>query len=346
MADDGEQVTLVLPSGEKQSFLIPSGMSDNEAKLFVRSKRPDLFKTPEQQAPDATAQARAFTRSQIKPLIPGTGTIDPSGGLTEKQKSPAYQDYMNASGAMAGGAAGGMLGGKLTPFTAGLPAAIRALATGSSIGVGTGLGQLATDPTHPGAALSAAAGTTMVGTALPPLVKWMTSSKSAGAKALQAASAKAGDAPVELSPKTNELIEEIVREGKSGGTVPKVVTDLLDRVGPSTRQAADATPGPLTYNEARSFQSNLSQLSTSEQMALKGRMKSLIPEAAKSFAKDVQAGADAAGAGPEHAIGMREYAQASSRNRVLTKAGKAAGIGAGVGGTLYEIAKMMQRSTP
>jgi len=51
MADEGEQVTLILPNGEKQKFLIPSGLSDAEAKVYVLSRRPDLFQ-PAKGQPD------------------------------------------------------------------------------------------------------------------------------------------------------------------------------------------------------------------------------------------------------------------------------------------------------
>jgi hypothetical protein len=171
-----------------------------------------------------------------------------------------------------------------------------------------------------------------------PFLKWLTASKTAGARALQEASMKAGNAPIELSAKTNEIVDKIVQQGKLGGTIPKVVTDLLDRVGPSTRIAAEAKPGPLTYDEARILQSNTSSLSAAEQMSLKGQLKSLIPQLARSLAEDVQAGATQAGIGQEHAFGMQQYAQASARNRALLKAGKAVAGAAGAGAA-YELTK-------
>jgi hypothetical protein len=201
------------------------------------------------------------------------------------------------------------------------------------IGAGAGGGQLAVEPGKPKEALAGAAGTTALSAVIPPLVKWIKASKTIGAKALQAASEKAGNAPVELSSQTNELVDKIIQQSKlGGGAPPKIITDLLDRVGPSTRVAAEANPGPLTYDEARILQGNASTLSVNEANNLKGQMKSLFPRFAKSFANDVQAAADAAGAGPEHAIGMQEYAAASSRNRALVKVGKAIPY---VGGAAY-----------
>lgn len=339
MPDDGEQVTFILPSGKKQSFMIPSGMSDNEAKLFVRSKRPDLFQSPETPPSNAGIQSKQQLMSKMTELMNVSGHRELMGS------KPARNPDINATlGALpaVGGTVGGALGG--------VPGA--ALGGGAGEAANQLIRRVAGDvpvTNTPGkdiAVQSAIMGTAEgVGKyALSPFLKWLMASKSVGAKALQVASQKAGNAPVELSPRTNEIVEEIVREGKSGGTVPKVITDLLDRVGPSTRQAAEATPGPLTYNEARSFQSNASQLSAAEQMSLKGKMKSLIPEFAKSFGKDVQSAADAAGAGPEHAIGMQEYATASARNRTLTKTAKVAGIGGGTIGGVYELMRMLQGS--
>lgn len=323
-----------LPNG--QYVQIPEGASPEQLQQ-LKSRLVQMQVSSGSQAPDATAQARDVITKIGQGMKPS-----PLGGAhpttQQEQQIDALMPQMPQrvkdirSAALAMGGAG--IGSEAAAGAAqGLPAFIKTMAGASGAGAGAGLGALA-GGTRPMEALATAAGTTATSAVASPFLKWLSSSKSVGAKALQAASQKAGNVPVELSPKTNELVEEIVREGKSGGTVPKVITDLLDRVGPSARQAAEANPGPLTYNEARSFQSNASQLSAAEQMSLKGRMKSLIPEFAKSFGRDVQTAADVGGAGPEHAIGMREYAAASSRNRALTKAGKAIPY---VGGAAYGI---------
>lgn len=211
---------------------------------------------------------------------------------------------LRIGGAGAGGAIGSVAGAAVSGQA---PDPNEALRTGGSLALGQAGGEV-----------------------LSPFLKWLASSKTVGAKLLQRASTKAGDAPVELSAETNRLVDEIVKEGKSGSRTPKIISDLLDRLGPSTRQAAEAEPGPLTYNEARSFQSNTG-LSVSEQMDLKGRMKSLMPQFAKSFSQDVQEAADRAGVGAEHAQGMKEFATASARNRALAKAAKYGGFTVGAG---------------
>lgn len=188
---------------------------------------------------------------------------------------------------------------------------------------------------NPGQLVGALAGTEAVGNigegigekVVSPLVRWIGSSKAAGAALLQKASATAGNAPVELSPQTNELVEKIATQSKLGGKMPKVISDLLERVGPSTKQPAFGAPNPLTYDEARILQSNASQLSSEEAQQFKGSLKGLLKQFSNSFSSDVQATADKAGVGAEHAAGMKEYATASARNRTLAKGAKIAGIG-------------------
>lgn len=319
MANDGEQVTFILPSGEKQDFLIPSGMSDSDAKSYVFSKRPDLFQaqnaknqlmqskaSPLSYKPDVadllrTAQAAGQVpqaNPDLAKLVPAVGA-GMGAGMVAKGGSGLLQLALKMAGAGAGGAAGDVAQQVAEKGSAD-PA--QALKTGGGMAAGEGIG----------------AGI------ISPFMKWLTSSKSVGAKLLQAASSKAGSAPVELSPQTNETVDQIVQQGKLGGKIPKVISDLLERVGPSTRQAADANPGPLTYDEARILQSNASDSSVSEKLDLNKKLQGLMSKFAHNFSKDVQAAADQAGAGSEHMLGMKEYAQASARNTVLKNVGKAA----------------------
>ena len=90
---------------------------------------------------------------------------------------------------------------------------------------------------------------------------------------------------IELSPRTNELVDDLVQQAKLGGKPIKVINDLLERVGPSTKLPAEAPPNPLTYDEARILQSNISQLSTEEAMGLKGSQKGLLKQLAGSFSQ-------------------------------------------------------------
>jgi len=103
--------------------------------------------------------------------------------------------------------------------------------------------------------------------------------------------------------------------------------NLLDRLGPSTRQAADASPNPLTYDEARRFYKNSTGLTADEAKNLKPVTKWLFKQFVDSFGQDIQQTATAGGAGTEHAVGMEQFAASSARNRALAKGAKIAGIG-------------------
>lgn len=196
-----------------------------------------------------------------------------------------------APGATIGGLAGGYLGGK------------GAKAVTAAAGGGENAQALAEFSGQTIGGLAGGVGGSKLQAAIP--------SKDVAAQFLNQARAKAGNAPVELSAKTNEILDDIVSQGKLGGKVPKVISDLLERVGPNTKLPADAQPGPLTYNEARILQSNASQLSAEEKMALKGDLKRLIPQFAKSFSADIQEAANNAGVGAEHSLGMQQYAKAA-----------------------------------
>lgn len=310
----------------------PDSMSDADIGAAIRKKIGMPSTMPA--APDANAQAKQVLQKipQYTSAAAGREVNDPKNA------------YMRQSAPLMYGTAGGMIGGSAANAlnVAGLPKTIALLGKSSALGAGMAAGQLAEDPTNPKAALATAAGTTAGNFALSPLMQWITSSKTLGAQALKQASAKVGNAPVELSSQTNELVDEIVKNEKLGGKPVKAVTDLLRRLGPAPGQAAEAVPGPLTYDEARILQSNLG--TELREGALEGRAKAYATGLYKSLGRDVQATANAGGAGAEHTIGMQEYAAASSRNRALAKGAKAA-VGSGaaaIGGKiLYDFGKNM-----
>ena len=364
MADEQqtEQVDLKLPSGEMVTALVPKGMSDEQVKGLMQKKHPEFYGSA---IPGAPSGPPKMPMVLPKPEYTGERKFEMNVakgfGLDPQKLAEAEASGGNL-------AALKNIGGQATSGVASaLPGAIKTIAKDPLRGITGPIDAMASNivkPTglpdtgsalnpkgysrpNPGQLVGALGATELAGNVgegigekvVGPLSEWIGSSKTFGAKMLQEASAKAGSAPVELSPKTNQLIDEIVAEGKSGGKIPKVISDLLERVGPSVKQAAEAEPGPLTYEEARRFQGNLSSMSTNEKLDLKGRLKYLIPETAKSFSGDVQAGANKAGIGPQHAIGMNEYATASSRNRTLKKVGKTVAAGAGIYGAEQLIKK-------
>jgi hypothetical protein len=335
---------------------MPDDIFDKVAAKMGAVPKGDIFdrvvakmpvSNPEQQTisqlPNAAMQAKQQSTATIKPLIPGTGTIDPTGGgmaAAQAGQNPAYNEYQRQSGILAGTVAGTMGAGAIPALRvipgAGLLKNIPGF-IGRSLtsGIGAGTGALAGGATPEEAKVQAVGGAVgqpiaegLNAGVIAPLIKWIGASKTTGAALLQQASAKVGNAPVELSPQTNVLVDEIVKNEKLGGKPVKAVTDLLRRLGPAPGQAAEAVPGPLTYDEGRLLYSNLgTELATRGENALQGRAKDLAYKFLNSLGRDVQSTAQAGGVGTEHAQGMAEYAMASARNRALAKAGKWAGIG-------------------
>jgi hypothetical protein len=329
-----------MPNGDTKDYVIktdggtfrirvPKGMEQAKALSLAAATNPKFAEIyPQVQA---RIKSHTFTPDTFEPEQKYYTSMSPTG-IATSPRIPAKTQAEIIGGGL-GGTAMAEVGA-----AAKVPTLLRMLGTASGAGFGAGAGNIAGGGS-PKEALGTAGVTTAATMALEPLspfLKWLTSSKSAGAKLLQQASSKAGKAAVELSPKTNEIVEKLAEYSKLGGKQIKVISDLLERVGPSTKQAAEAVPGPLTYDEARILQSNASQLTSEEQQGLKGAQKALMKQFAKSFGQDIQKTADAAGVGKQHAAGMKEYALASARNRVAGKVVKAAPyVGGAVAG--YDI---------
>jgi hypothetical protein len=327
-----------MPNGDTQDFVIktdggtfrikvPKGMEQGKALSLAAATNPKFAEIYPQVQARLKTQGSSMEPSWWGGIHPTKKGEEALAKITPEMINQRATDIRSA--VLAAGGAG--IGAKAESLAEGLPAFIRVMAGASGAGAGAGVGALA-GGSSPKEALTTAAQTTGTSAVLSPFIKWLGSSKTVGAKLLQRASQKAGNAPVELSPRTNELVDKLVESSKLGGKSVKVVSDLLERVGPSTKQAAEAAPGPLTYDEARILQGNMSALSAEEQMSLKGTQKGLMKQLAASFSKDVQIAADKAGVGKFHARGMKEFATASSRNRTMVKVGKAAATGAGIVG--------------
>src|ERR1700737_3566468 len=125
MPQTQERETVTIQAGGK-SFTInaPQGLSDGD--IIRKALRADkefasLAKTNEKLAGFASEeQAHAEMPLRIKKLIPGTGTVDPTGGFAEAQRSPKYNAYMSESGKFIAETAGGMAGSALIRPVAGL----------------------------------------------------------------------------------------------------------------------------------------------------------------------------------------------------------------------------------
>jgi len=157
-----------------------AGLSPEQVQAKVSAFRATQQKqTAPQEVPDANKQAQEEMKSLVRPVIPGTGTVDPTGGglaAANAGRSPGYNQYMKESGRMGMETAGAMAGGALVAPL--LPAAeagggssmflkwlLKALTKNTGMGVGAGAGAVA-GGASPREAAETAVGTTAGGTVL------------------------------------------------------------------------------------------------------------------------------------------------------------------------------------
>ena len=131
------------------------------------------------------------------------------------------------------------------------------------------------------------------------------------------------DHPVPLASSLKPL-QRATELGVRGSTLPGPVDALLKR---------SQMTEPMTFPEARDYQSSLSDLSASDKLAMNKRMKGAVAQLNKSLYDDIHSSADAAGRGEDYAQAMKDYSRASTIRDVAGKAAKygigAAGLGIG-----------------
>lgn len=145
-------------------------------------------------------------------------------------------------------------------------------------------------------------------------------SKARAGKAFEELNQKLANQPVNLN-ETLKPLQRATEIGARGGTLPKSISDLLTR-----SQAIE----PMTFPEARDYQGSLSDLSSSDKMALSGRMSGGLKQINKGLFTDIQNAANTAGLGEDYANAMKQYRQAAQLRNAGRVAGKVAG-GAALG---------------
>lgn len=138
------------------------------------------------------------------------------------------------------------------------------------------------------------------------------------------------DNPVPLD-KTLAPLQRATELGVRGRTLPGPVKALLER-----SQAIE----PMTYPEARDYQSALSDMSANDKMSMSGSMKGQVSKLSQGFFDDIKSAADAAGRGDDYAQAMKEYRQASSLQDSAKAAMKLALV-AGGGYKAYTVFKSL-----
>jgi hypothetical protein len=124
------------------------------------------------------------------------------------------------------------------------------------------------------------------------------STERAGA-ALQDVKATAGSVPIDTTKVGNTALD-IYTQSQRGATLPTSVNKLV-------RRLADPNAAPMTYEEAKDFQSNISKLSADEQMKLNPNTKRLVGQLNQDLKGSLQDAADTVGKGQQFQKAMTEY---------------------------------------
>lgn len=187
-----------------------------------------------------------------------------------------------------------------------------------------------------GQALTAIVGTG-IAKAIPEVKGALPSTARAGA-AFREIKAAVGDIPIDVSKVGNSALE-LWTQSERGSTLPKAVRQLVNRL---------AKPGsdPITYEEAKDFQSNVSNLSANEKMNLKPNTVRLLGQLNADLKESLADAADTAGKGQQFTTAMREYHQAMKlrgfTDEAISQAWKMALRGAGI----YGAAKIFGLAEP
>lgn len=144
----------------------------------------------------------------------------------------------------------------------------------------------------------------------------------------------AGDVPINMEKPGNTALD-LYEQSQRGATLPKVVRDFVKR-------ATLPEGEPITYAEAKDFQSNVSALSAEERMATKPNTLRLIGKLNADLKDSLEEAADTVGKGQQFTQAMKEYHHAMQL-RGLTDAAKAyawkaalGGVGVAAGKTLWD----------
>ena len=199
----------------------------------------------------------------------------------------------------------------------------------------TGMGSAGREAVeHPAATLATAA-VPLAAKAAAPLAKaakpfvWPT--RAAAGQKFQQVMGAAKNAPVDTSGAEQvatriwDLAGGMGKVGR-GGSMPKPVSDFIKRM-------TDPNQGPLLYQEARDFASNIGRLSVKESTSLNPVMHAEIHKLRLALNAAVGKTAASVGKGPEYLSAMKEYARAARRaelGRAVAKKGlQAAGLTGG-----------------
>jgi hypothetical protein len=147
-----------------------------------------------------------------------------------------------------------------------------------------------------------AAGTLGLAKAAPVVAKTVSgiipSAADAGA-ALEDVKSAAGSIPIDTSKVGNTALD-IYTQSQRGANLPSSVGKLV-------RRLASPDSPPMTYEEAKDFQSNISRLSADENMKMNPNTRRLVGQLNQDLKGSLQDAADTVGKGQKFADAMKEY---------------------------------------
>ena len=193
-------------------------------------------------------------------------------------------------------------------------------------GAGNVVGGLLKAATIPGT-MMAGPEVEAVGAAIPSTEK--------AAKILGDVAEHANNVPVRMK-NTWPALEEYLKYQHSGGAPSKVITDMLARMD-------DFNKGPMTYEDARRFYTNISRLSDQEMSTLNPNMRRLMGGVKEAFKKDIGDAAGQVNQAANYYKGLKEYAKAAKLEKAAGEMWKWAirlGGTAALGAAGYEGVKL------
>ncbi len=148
----------------------------------------------------------------------------------------------------------------------------------------------------------------------------------------------AGEVPIDMARPGNTALE-LYEQSQRGATLPKVVRDFVKRA---------TSPGdePITYAEAKDFQSNVSALSADERMKLKPNTKRLLGQLNADLKDSLESAADVKGKGEQFTDAMKEYHHAMQLHNLTEEAKSALWKAALTGVGLYGAKKILESVAP
>ena len=204
---------------------------------------------------------------------------------------------------------------------------------------GTELRQEAVEhPVRTAADIALVGAVPMAGRAIKAAKPFLWPTRAAAGVKFQQVMGAAKNAPVDISGPGNVAlrIQELADRGSS---MPMVARRFLQRV-------TDPNKGPLLYEEARDFASNVSRLSANEFGRLTPKMATEVHKLRVALNKAIGDTAASAGKGPEYWSAMKEYARAAQRAELGRAAAKKGLQAAGLTGTAYLVGKALGIDPP